>query len=72
MKHHRLDVVSLVAGLLFATLSMLFALDQVDAISLDVRWVPAIVLLALGAAGILSNIVREQRARAAAERDAPA
>ncbi len=77
MKRHALDLVSFVAGVLFVTLGVLFALDQLDTLDLDLRWVPAIVLLALGAAGIAASLTRDARLRAASDaaiatRDEPA
>lgn len=58
MRRHSLDLVSLVAGLLFTTLSVLFALDARATIDVDVRWIPAVVLLALGGGGIAHNLLR--------------
>lgn len=58
MSRHPLDLVSLVAGVLFAALSVLFGLDARGTIDVDVRWVPAVVLLALGAGGIAHNLLR--------------
>ena len=56
MRRHSLDVISLVAGVLFVTLAVMFALDRVGAVTLDVTWIPAIVLVGLGLAGIASGL----------------
>jgi hypothetical protein len=56
MKRHDIDIVSLVSGLLFAGLAAVFALRSLDAFSLDIRVVPAIVLVGLGVAGIAAAI----------------
>ncbi len=56
MKRHPLDLFSLMAGLLFATLGVLFMLDQHGTISVDARWIPAVVLLTLGVSGIVSSL----------------
>ena len=58
MKRHALDITSLIAGLLFTTFGVLFTLDQIDEIDLDVRWVPAVVLIALGLANLLGSLAR--------------
>jgi hypothetical protein len=67
MKQHDVDVVSLAAGLLFVSLAVVFALHELDVFSLDVRVVPAVVLIVLGLAGISGGLT----ARRAAERDRP-
>jgi hypothetical protein len=72
VSRHPLDLFSLVAGLLFAVLGALFGLDQLDALDVDLRWIPAIVLLVLGAAGIIASLTRDARLRSAAARDEPA
>jgi hypothetical protein len=63
MKRHDLDVVSLVSGLLFASLGVVFALHALGAFSLDVRVVPAVVLIALGVAGIAAALTSSDRPR---------
>ena len=60
MTRHPLDIVSLVAGLLFAGLGVAFLLDALDAWSADLTWVPPIVLIVLGLAGVLSTVVRQR------------
>ena len=56
MKRHDIDVISLVSGLLFAALGIVFALHALGAFSLDVRAVPAVVLIVLGLAGISAAV----------------
>ncbi len=56
MKRHPTDVISLVAGLLFATLGVMFGFDELGSVHVDVTWIPAIVLLGLGLGGIASGI----------------
>jgi hypothetical protein len=58
MTRHRLDIVSLVGGLLFVGLGVAFLLDALDAWSADITWVPPIVLIVLGVAGVLSTVGR--------------
>jgi hypothetical protein len=65
VKRHDLDVLSLVAGLLFAGLAVAFFFDATDVWSADVSWVPAIVLIALGIGGVLSALRRHRPAVAA-------
>lgn len=56
MRRHRTDITSLIAGLMFVTFSVLIVLDRVDEIDLDVRWIPAIVLIGLGLANLLGSL----------------
>jgi hypothetical protein len=63
MTRHPLDVVSLVAGVLFAGLGVAFLLDALDAWSADITWVPSIVLIGLGLAGVLSTVARQPARR---------
>jgi hypothetical protein len=60
MKRHPLDVVSLLAGLLFTGLGIAFLLDALNAWSADITWVPPIVLIVFGLAGVLSTIGRHR------------
>ena len=69
MKRHDLDVLSLVAGLLFLGLAVTFFLDATNVWSADVTWVPAIVLIALGIGGVLSTLRRRAPSLSAAETD---
>jgi hypothetical protein len=61
MKRHELDVFSLVAGLLFTGLGVVFALHANDTLGLDVRVVPAVVLIVLGIAGIAAALTSASR-----------
>jgi hypothetical protein len=61
MKRHELDVVSLVSGLLFTGLAVMFALNALEWVSFDVRVVPATVLIVLGIAGISASVVKTSR-----------
>ncbi len=58
MKRHPIDIVSVLAGLLFTALGVAFALGEADRIDIDVRFVPAAVLIAAGAAGIIASFTR--------------
>ena len=69
MKRHDLDVVSLISGLLFAGLGLVFALHAADVFSLDVSVVPAIVLIVLGIAGIAAALTSSRPAAEAPEAD---
>jgi hypothetical protein len=60
MKRHPTDLLSLLSGLLFAGLGGLFALDRLDRIDLDARWIPAVVLLGLGLAMLLGAFARPE------------
>ena len=73
MKRHDIDVISLVSGLLFAGLGAVFALDALGTFSIDVRAVPAVVLIVLGLAGIAASLTSSDRSaeRGAAGSDPP-
>jgi hypothetical protein len=86
MKRHPLDLFSLLGGLLFMGLGTTFLLDALNKWSADITWVPPIVLIVLGLAGVLSTVdrqrahtldhagahaVNEQRAHALDQPDAP-
>ncbi|HEX4493139.1 MAG TPA: hypothetical protein VH914_18195 [Acidimicrobiia bacterium] len=50
MKRHDLDLLSLVSGVLFAGLGVVFALKATGTISLDLGIVPALVFIVIGLA----------------------
>jgi hypothetical protein len=58
LARHRTDYFALFAGLLFAALGVGFILDGLEAWDADVTWVPPIVLVALGAGGVLATVTR--------------
>jgi hypothetical protein len=64
MTRHRVDVFALVAGALFTALAVGFLLDGLDAWDVDTGWVPPLVLIVLGVAGVLSTVTRWPRADA--------
>ena len=64
MKRHEIDVISLVSGLLFAGLGAVFALHALDVFSIDVRAVPAVVLIGLGIGGIAAALTSSARSAA--------
>ena len=55
MQRHELDPLSLVGGLLFAALGVLFLLDAADALTVQARWVWPILLIGLGVGGLVSS-----------------
>jgi len=61
MKRHEVDVVSLVSGLLFTGLAVVFALNALGTVTFDIRVVPAAVLIILGIAGISASVVKTSR-----------
>jgi hypothetical protein len=62
MKRHSLDLVSLLGGALFLGLGTAFLLDALNIWSADITWVPPIVLIVLGLAGVLSTVARRMPA----------
>jgi hypothetical protein len=59
--------VSLLGGLLFMGLGTAFLFDALNVWSADVTWVPPIVLIVLGLAGVLSTVGRQRPLEPAAE-----
>ena len=55
MQRHELDAFSLVAGLAFAGLGVLFLLDGAGSLTVQPRWVWPILLIAIGVAGLLAS-----------------
>ncbi len=56
MKRHPLNVFSLIAGVMFSTIGVVFLLDQLDVIhNVNADWIPAAVFLSLGVGGILQH-----------------
>lgn len=75
MERHDLDLTSLISGLLFVGLAILFLADRVDAIDLQVRWVWPALLIGLGVALLASGSGRRNgngQATASGEADATA
>jgi hypothetical protein len=62
MKRHDIDLVSLISGLLFASLGAVYALHALGAFSVDTRVVPAVVLIVLGLAGISAAVLASRTA----------
>jgi hypothetical protein len=55
MERHELDPLSLVGGVVFAGLGVLFLLDGAGTLTVQPRWVWPILLIALGVAGLLAS-----------------
>lgn len=55
MERHDPDLTSLISGLLFVGLGILFVADRVEAINLQVRWVWPALLIGLGIALLASG-----------------
>ena len=65
MEPHELDPLSLVGGIVFAALGVLFLLDAADSITVQPRWIWPGLLIALGIGGLLAS--RPRRADEDAE-----
>ena len=57
----RRDGVSLMAGLLLVLLAMVFLVDDLTGLDVDGRWAAPVVLIAVGAVGLLSSLRSAQR-----------
>jgi hypothetical protein len=55
MERHELDPLSLVGGLVFAALGVLYLLDAADSLTVQPRWVWPALLIALGIGGLLAS-----------------
>jgi hypothetical protein len=66
MKRHDLDLVSLVAGLVFAVVATTHLVGAATGDYLDLRWVAPMLLVGLGAAG-LAGVLRSLRPSDASE-----
>ncbi len=56
MTRHRRDVVSLMAGLLLVLTAVLFLVADTTELSVDGRWAGPVVLIAVGAVGLLASL----------------
>jgi hypothetical protein len=55
MERHQLDPLSLVGGIVFAALGVLFLFDAAGSLTVHPRWVWPILLIALGVGGLLAS-----------------
>jgi hypothetical protein len=68
VKRHDLDLTSLVAGVVFLAVGAAFLLDLLVDTSISPRWIAPLVLIGLGAAGLMSQVpVRRNQSEAAPE-----
>lgn len=72
MRRHDLDLVSLLAGLLFTGMAVAYVVGAYTDVRLDGRFVVPLVLVALGAAGLLGAVTAQRRADRRAVAAAPA
>ena len=61
MFSHERDTVSLMAGLLLVLLAVVFLVDDLTGLSVDGRWAAPVVLIAVGAVGLLSTVRAAER-----------
>lgn len=57
----RIDLTALVVGLLYVVVAALFGLDHADRIDLEISWIPAVLLIGVGAASVVGSIVDRRR-----------
>ena len=62
MKRHDIDVISLMGGLLFSALAVVFALHALGAFDVDLRAAPAVALIVAGLGGIAASLASSTRA----------
>ncbi|HZQ85258.1 MAG TPA: hypothetical protein VFA83_10490 [Acidimicrobiales bacterium] len=60
MPRHEVDHRSLIAGLLFSALGVLFMIDQATDVRIDLQWVWPLFLIGLGVAGLASTTLRRR------------
>lgn len=56
MRRHRTDLVSLVAGLVFTTLGVVFLLGELRGLTVEAGWVLPVVLVGLGLCGLAATL----------------
>lgn len=61
MRRHDLDWISLIAGIIFTGLALLYLVVGVTDVNVDQRFVWPLVLVALGAAGIATAVSANMR-----------
>lgn len=61
MRRLEFDHRSLIAGLLFSTLGVLFMVDQATDVRIDMQWVWPLLLIGLGVAGLASTTLKRRR-----------
>ena len=61
MWRHERDSVSLMAGLLLVLLAGVFLVDDLTGLDVDGRWAAPLVLMAVGAVGLLSSLRSVER-----------
>ena len=61
MRRHDLDWISLIAGIVFTGLALLYLIVGVTDVNVDQRFVWPLVLVALGAAGIATAVSANMR-----------
>src|SRR6187200_3727439 len=62
VRRHELDVVSLVFGLFFAMVALLWPLWQLDVLDNNsLSWLPALALVVIGLLGVTLSIMRSRR-----------
>ena len=72
MKRHQLDLFSLIAGLAFVAIAVLYLLDAAGQLSVNGRLVIPLLLVALGVAGLAGAIYRMARGQREAPLEQPA
>lgn len=55
MERHELDLTSLISGVLFVGLGLLFLTDRIGGFDLPVRWIWPVLLIGLGLAFLASG-----------------
>jgi hypothetical protein len=66
-ERHSFDPFSMLAGLLFLGLGIVFVVAESGDVSVQARWILAALLVGLGLAGALSSVARPRGGDAAAE-----
>lgn len=56
MRRHSTDLVSLVAGVLFTALGVVFLLGELRGLTVEARWVLPVVLVGLGLCGLAATL----------------
>ena len=62
MIRHRLDLTSLICGLVFAAVAVVYLVAENSNLEVDVRWALPLALIGLGVGGVVGAITSARRA----------
>jgi hypothetical protein len=61
VSRHDVDIMSLIAGLVFVAVGVAYLLSAMDVIEVEAKWVVPLALIGLGVAGLAGSLLRMSR-----------